>query len=1746
MHTIAVVPAGEVTRSESRWSWYDVAGIFYVIASVAMSFVCVSLAEPYLQSDSFWPDFTPRNVSAVLSYAFNVQLTFTNVWNELLLPSLVLTPLDMLGVNSAYPRKLMYEELSTVATAIPALRRLDTTNVAFLSTQYCWADLDHRWAMAHTAVRQRRCETDYATNGAVYLEAILRNINISAWLTLSGAAFYEHVANPIGATPGGAAWVDAIAGHEMIAVTDEIALWTAHGLSYCRLSYSNRFQIGVEETISLGNSFITSVSAIAIKSISAADRTALVTSYYASTVLQYDFMAVGANESLVRNTPSFFGTVDATQIETFAVGLPLSLLYSVAHNEIGPLGSIDLYWVSPPPLLVAGIQAFRSAVLSVVQANPAMARAFAPISHLALTPVPPQWRNDSLVFYGGNPFCGYGLPLPFVQQSWGFGDVCAAQTQFTTELHGFNGLFAYAMLGDEAVGSACALTREKASCAAYVTALRASYAWLPASVNVSIDATTATVVRRLAFMQYIGSAANASDVTLQQQKLVEGAFAFFGWAAVYDWVLNQRGVVSFQGDVQTLDLVSYYYIPLAIDSSAPLVESWAQYLRYCMYLTSAILLLVGTVAIGIFFAFGLPTGAHWFVFNRITSSVWLNRGLLLLRSLVATICLSTAPTVPTTTAYGWTHFATEHRSLLASVILAGETTWTTYVVAEVLHPVTGALTRRSAPWSAALSWLLVAALDVFGAIPAEASVQRSCYAVNMDYMIYCNSGHASIRSFAWMAFVGVINVGSVVLTLAVVRALRKPGPVVAVIPNLLLPPAAVAFYRYPHKASGAGLWFDPVTLAFCGIVQWRGRLFDTKLWLPVRKSDVRAQLAMVWLPHCIAQSAKAPVSQRRGTITWQRLIHRKFHAITLGAGFAYLLASLSGNIVYLSVVQQYLANDYGWAGYNSTGVRAFLANVFNAQLLCTRHVALALESAALSDWKQRYNGSETTIVWSATMARRQLYDTSVSLPEIVQGLRDMNPCALPWMFTQYCWLDFGQMWAMASTASRQSRCQARASNAALYLESGLRNLNSWPAWEACWGSAFEIGFSRELRTTAAGLAWLQAVADNANDVAAEVLYWRKSNLTHFVLQWQNFKTVGIMDSISIFTALGMKYPVVLSALPGAMHLQQQTSMKMYWSFASDLWAVTANGSGIGGCRLLSNSPTFAFSNATPESLLITNLTLASPLTSGFTALRSAVGPFNAIDMVYLPPPRALIDLYQAFMAAISTLVFANATVQTAFISLPVAATMGGLPAAIANASSAGNDLLCGNDVPPSALKSSQGYTTFFGMNSMCHSFYNEYMFPSAPQVLFGILLAEPQDVDALCALDVYATASCAANYKVMRAFVTTYRAVLPDTTLTVAALTAADVLPRIAFYLHSGSGTSLFTTPLLDAADRVWNYYGWCYYFAWAAGLRDVVAFSGDAGSLAVITARTRPLEMAPDAGEIPQSLAYLFQAVVQYITSVLIAVAALVAISALSQRGHVEGLNLFELNRIVGHVWIGRLFLTVRSVTAMWLLNTSTLQLAQVGVGTRFIAPRLAWYKTILAGAESTWLVYVLNDLFSALAGPYTSYYAVKSALGAWIAVASWTAAAPQAYAAAIDRSCSYTDMDLGLTCHSGFVAIGDASRVVVAVLVCVGAVLSCYVLERVNRPNLPALAIPTQLLNAQSLYMLDLTDWVYNGEYFLDKTSALMAGILAVEVHRRLYVLDVKSWRCFSIAAFELDRRLTSNGAHERLSWAIPLSRI
>ncbi|KAH9113329.1 hypothetical protein AeMF1_001832 [Aphanomyces euteiches] len=297
----------------------------------------------------------------------------------------------------------------------------------------------------------------------------------------------------------------------------------------------------------------------------------------------------------------------------------------------------------------------------------------------------------------------------------------------------------------------------------------------------------------------------------------------------------------------------------------------------------------------------------------------------------------------------------------------------------------------------------------------------------------------------------------------------------------------------------------------------------------------------------------------------------------------------------------------------------------------------------------------------------------------------MDACVAPWISIQYCWLDFGKKWEMANTVKRQARCSNNyTTNAAVYLETLLRNVQ-WTQLQTCWGSSLDIALGSPLRRLANGTSWWKAVMSVKTTEVEEL-------------------TSGIQN------ALGFIYPMTLKYSNGTLNLAAQTSMTMYWGFASDLWAVTSPSTSMYGASLIRHDELFAFSKATMESILVENGTLRKrdlkTESAVFDTFRRTIGPFGSVDLKRIPAPPSLMEFSKHFYDIIATVQIQSldfAQKYTALLPLP---QIGNMPRWTTVPFTLGGNLLCDKLSP---METMDGLYVFTGGSISCGSVVGELM-----------------------------------------------------------------------------------------------------------------------------------------------------------------------------------------------------------------------------------------------------------------------------------------------------------------------------------------------------------------------------------------------------------------------------------------------------
>ncbi|KAH9139216.1 hypothetical protein AeRB84_016509 [Aphanomyces euteiches] len=678
--------------------------------------------------------------------------------------------------------------------------------------------------------------------------------------------------------------------------------------------------------------------------------------------------------------------------------------------------------------------------------------------------------------------------------------------------------------------------------------------------------------------------------------------------------------------------------------------------------------------------------------------VWIGRPFLFLRGLLAMVVLSTAPTQPVYN-NGISYLDTSTRPLWKTLLIVGETTWIAYILSDIAIPVDNHKTRHAGPCASILAWIFVLVLDLWFPVSLVATLDRECTTGTTFYQLDCSSGIIQIGSTSRLV---VLLLGQLaIVTITSVLAWMSPSPRQGhVKASILLHGSAAAFIHNQQ-------WLlDDVACILSGLlpVKFRGKayFFDIKLWDLIEKSQLCETSAFCQ----VSVRSNSPADRYPQCVVPLKTAK---HWLIVVVVFLYALMSSMGSYSFIALSTVNLANDYYWATFNLTGAHVALVDWMSSNIMLNRTFTNARMDDSRWTWVG-YNLSDPSLKpqVSPGLAGKLQFDLSRKLSLIIQGLRSTKQSALPWIFTQYCWVDFERQWEMASSSTRQNRCMLDAANGAVYLESILRNTD-WNKW------------------------------------------------------------------------------------------------------ISSEW---------------------------------------------------------------------------------------------------------------------------------------------------------------------------------------------------------------------------------------------------------------------------------GDNGCLNVLTEYSSMISQAINSQELPTVFTASTRSAVQYMTGVLFAVTALLDVYIGTSRGHIEGKNMFALNRVAGIVWVGRPLLLLRSLTALSLLSTGTLELqAKQGVSF-FVVPAQPWYKTILGSSEATWLCYILNDVVMAFTHDWTREYASQTF--------------PVVHQVTLDPTCHVDQVDFQLVCHSGQVQIEQASRMylLLGIIVISNLVWLAIAIFRGRRQK--AAHHGSLLLSSGARYLFDRSRWMYNGVYYMDPASALLNGLI------------------------------------------------
>ncbi|KAF0717225.1 Aste57867_2427 [Aphanomyces stellatus] len=1764
-------------------------GVLYVALTLLSSCVYLSVLKPAFLNDLWWSGYNVSGHQALLIDLFNIQLTTrANGTFDLLAPEAVADKcyIESASTTDVYPtyvRRLAWIELTTVHYAVVNLRSLSAYWSMLMSTQFCWVDLHHEFQVAHTAARQQRCADRYIHNGAVYFETMLRNLD---WADFEqnyggdGGMFTVAVQTWLEQVPSGLEWLTTTSNaRQLTSVIDEIAYWTTNNITSYEMQWTNFWQMGMSEAITIVNA-LGMQQDLVIKNVPR-------TLESSSSLVMYwipmnDLIIMQTrNRSLVRSANNsiqmppyldmegILGLADANgdyfdQTQSF-------------RSTVGPFNSVDTFYVPVPKPVLDLYDVFQRSLFASLDNQPSLYRVINSIENINLSPTPPAWMDPQFQFYGGNPMCLLGEPLPFVQESFNFYDNCARQLPLTMSISKYSSIFA--ILASSMQGDMCNALQVENNllCVEYLDSVislakqlvHVSNAILPLIQPASFSIQTISV----GIMQYAtyGPILSSNWSLLHEPLLTDEVWSFYGWVLTFDWVEGKREVVSFEGDEASLVLISSTDTPALFPSSFNTVRTATQYIYYLMVYVTSILVIVAILCLvaGILFRSKVHY-ANLCWFNRIVGSVWIGRPLLFVRGVTAILVLSASQLEPVND-MAHSRFKIVPRFWLTTLIVAGEATWVLYVVQDFFTVVTHSFTGLYGPIGCVLAWVSLIISNLVWPVQPVAKLNRICTSQTMGQDVACTSGQLNIGSFERIEANFIILAVALGMSICIswrCQPVRKTGSNY----NRHLLGVADAFLASPDTTVGQRLWsMDRISCIMAGLVpiRWRRQYytFDIKLWVFdvdthssskcstfTRHSRSLVQQVSIIGSHHLPRHIRTP---KKG-------LHTAQHALWVVLGGAYAVAAITSSFTYLQVSKLNLTNDLFWDSFNMTGANTFIANWFNRQLVLNANTSSFLMTAEWISQDGAFDQSTASVFSAANYGAAMQYLELNSIDAAILGLRDTDSCSIPWLFTQYCFVDFDQQWEMANSKARQQRCQFKVPNGAVFLASILRNINFYDFY-SCWGAAFDVAIANELRVSQAGRMWLSNTTKTSKpSVQDEYALWVSYGIERFDTQWQNFKHIGLANTYSVTNMFGVTYPFTLQQKHTAFRFDKETSLKMYWGIANDLVATTQNSSGLAGQSLVRSSAAFAFANTTPVAMLLQNGTLVAPLDNAFVLTQSMLGPYGSVDMHVVGCPLAARTAVRVILASLrQTLAKANDT-QSVYSQINVAPTQL-LPAPKAwtdiGFKAVGGSPLCQQYTFGAASSISLGMAPFASFETVCFtSSAWTTLVPTLETTIASVILANMSEattsvITATCAQNAAFSTYCEQYLTQATSFVSTFMThdtVAFQTLLILAAeathaIQALDIELTQFGMLNETSPLEFYRLNVLDPTQVEFTFFAWLFLVDWTLGFREVIAFEGDASTMVLLSELIMPLIQQVNMSEYQVNLSNYLRCTVMYVTYAMIGLAILALVYFIICAGQVQAYNLLLLERVGAIVWIGRPLLFVRSLTALGLLSTSRLELHFTGYLSYFQAETPPLLNTLLAANEVTWMVAIVNDIAMVATREYSLKYAGWDSLVVSLVTAAISVIAPMSHATTLHKQCAIAQIDFHVVCTSGVVTIGHTSRFFTLILIVVGANVLFYIGTRLRqRVSKPQSTTTSMFVYGGAKYLFWKSSWTVGGVYYMDRMSALINGILTLRLRKTLVCLDIKLWRTFHVDLHDVSPTMSGsihNATKARFLNALPI---
>ncbi|RHY00692.1 hypothetical protein DYB36_013384 [Aphanomyces astaci] len=360
-------------------------------------------------------------------------------------------------------------------------------------------------------------------------------------------------------------------------------------------------------------------------------------------------------------------------------------------------------------------------------------------------------------------------------------------------------------------------------------------------------------------------------------------------------------------------------------------------------------------------------------------------------------------------------------------------------------------------------------------------------------------------------------------------------------------------------------------------------------------------------------------------------------------------------------------------------------------------------------------------------------------------------------------------------------------------------------------------------------------------------------------------------------------------------------MKMYWAFASDLWAVTDPSTFI----FVRHMGQFAFANVSMESVVLQNGTVAQVESGAFATFRDTIGPFGSVDVKHVAVPPSVVRFVLHVKDTMTRLRTKSLSLSAEYSAMYDPSEFCYIPASWFESGQvygAGGNIMC----PESTtwvLEGDFGFspvrgrlTAVIALNMVVPSVNTTHEGTAlCPNVCQALMLDRP--------LSFLKNSSYFGDNEVWF-----------STIAALAATAQADVRNVAVEVFQYGtvestsSNVTFLRHTLFDESLPGFHLISWCLMVEWCLAQREVISLQGDRGTINLLTTNSPDVDSLVNPLEVPVNVA-------SYI------------------RYHLRGgLSMFELNRVAGVVWVGHTLLFVRGLAAISLLSTQVLTLTPVG----------------------------------------------------------------------------------------------------------------------------------------------------------------------------------------------------------------------